>query len=624
MNIKSIALLIAVSSCSSSDIETEDILMPTKVDRNLIAVDGELSNDEWSNALSIHDFRIINTPQLAGNKTEVYLTYDSSRLYIAFKCYIKSLPISTSATFSKDDERNASGEWIAVCLDGYADGLSAVFFLTNPSGGQVDGNLSSDGEPTISYSANWVTKSKVFEEFYTTEIALPFSEIPYLWGRDFADLSLKLVRYDFSNKQEYDYPQLEDRGMEHLSQFKKIRFTAIEKPDRLSKTGTDLTEYARHKISRINMFDIQTLDGRCDAWGDASVVDYKVFKEGKLKASSKPFFFANDLKEELVINIFNTKLRQINRIEDLEQFLERTNTNSFIVIRNDKILFEKYYNGFSRDSIATSFSVAKSFLSVLIGMAIKDGYLGGVDEPIVKYLPELIDKDARFRDITIRNLMTMTSGLRYEEGGEHNDDEITYYHPDLREVALAEATIQENSGDHFLYNNYNPLLLGIILEQAIGKSISEYVQEKIWEPLGMEYEASWSRDENGFEKMESGINARSIDFAKLGRLMLNKGTWNNSELLPPDWVEKSTQAFGIDSDYFSEGAFFQNGGYYSMFWWGIKRPSGKNDFFGLGNKGQYLYICPENNIIIIRNGIDYGIPPMRWARLLYEFASDLK
>ena len=140
----------------------------------------------------------------------------------------------------------------------------------------------------------------------------------------------------------------------------------------------------------------------------------------------------------------------------------------------------------------------------------------------------------------------------------------------------------------------------------------------------MEYPGSWSIDsqKDGFEKMESGINARAIDFAKFGRLFLNHGRWEGKQIVSEAWVEQATQPEEKPSSYYHDDPFFvAQGHYYKYFWWGSKRPAGKSDFYGVGNKGQYVYVCPQKNVIIVRNGIDFGLPSGRWVRLFYDFAS---
>ncbi len=165
------------------------------------------------------------------------------------------------------------------------------------------------------------------------------------------------------------------------------------------------------------------------------------------------------------------------------------------MIQNDTILYEKYFNGASRDTIVTSFSCAKQWDSALIGAAIDDGYIQSVDDPITDYLPELAERDPAFSEITIYDLLRMSSGIEYDGlGGLDGDDSKTYYYPDLRKLALEETTVVDSPGSGFLYNNYHPLLLGIILERATGMSVTDYLEARIWQPIGMEFDGSWSLD----------------------------------------------------------------------------------------------------------------------------------
>jgi len=127
----------------------------------------------------------------------------------------------------------------------------------------------------------------------------------------------------------------------------------------------------------------------------------------------------------------------------------------------------------------------------------------------------------------------MSSGFKFREGPPDWDNGTIYFHPDLRKVALGRTEIIEKPGEYFLYNNYNPLLIGLILERVTKKTISEYLQEKLWEPLGMEFPGSWSTDseKSGFEKMVFGVNARATDFAKFARLFIKAGHWDHKQIV---------------------------------------------------------------------------------------------
>jgi CubicO group peptidase (beta-lactamase class C family) len=307
-------------------------------------------------------------------------------------------------------------------------------------------------------------------------------------------------------------------------------------------------------------------------------------------------------------------------VGDLESLLTDTGTQAFIVIKDDAVIYEHYFSGAQRDTLVTSYSVAKSFDTALLGIAIQEGYIQSVNDPITDYLPELLARNQQFGGITIRNLLQMASGIRFDDERffMSGDDSLTYSYPDLRELALTKTEIVTPPGE-FHYNPYNPILLGLILERTTGRTVTQYLQEKIWSPLAMEFPGSWSLDSksSGFEKMESGLNARAIDFAKFGRLYLNNGAWNGQQIVPTAWVADSTRP--------DQGISVDDQTYYGYMWWGLYREQGGYDYFALGDKGQFIYISPARNLIIVRNGERYGLEggAMAWANIFYQFASDL-
>jgi CubicO group peptidase (beta-lactamase class C family) len=348
--------------------------------------------------------------------------------------------------------------------------------------------------------------------------------------------------------------------------------------------------------------------------------DYLTLPARELTASSNPFHFEVDTSMETQVQeAFQTN----PGIPDLDTFLSDTGTWAFLVIQDDTIMYERYFQGYQHDSLVTSFSVAKSFDSALIGIAIEEGYIKSVEDPITDYLPELAERDPRFQDIHIRHLLTMASGLRYDDDRIvlPEDDNLTYAFDDLRHLALTETEVVEPPGVTFLYNNYNPLLLGMIIERATGQSVTSYLQDKIWTPIGMEYDGSWSLDseESGFEKMESGLNARPVDFAKFGRLYLNGGTWEGQQIVPSQWVNDSTQDNGLIQDDLI---------YYGYMWWGEKCRPGSQDFLAMGNYGQYIYVSPAKNLVIVRNGESYGVENggeewIVWGDIFCQFSETL-
>ena len=346
-------------------------------------------------------------------------------------------------------------------------------------------------------------------------------------------------------------------------------------------------------------------------WGDSDIKDYERFPSRTIDNAPPAFRFSTEnvagggnggaLSRTLFDKIVPITGNNSSDIGDsgrmnFDKFLASYGTTAFIVIKDDKILYEKYFNGYQRESIDTSFSVAKSVTSALIGIAIDEGLITGVDDHITKYIPELKEKDPRFDKITIKNLLTMSSGLRYvEEGLPWSDDTKTYYDTNLRSLALS-SKIEEAPGKRFHYNNYNPLLLGIILERVTHKPVSQYLEDKIWRPLGMDAPTSWSLDSDasGFEKMENGINVRAIDFAKIGRLFLNNGNWNGKQIISEKWVNESTR---LDTS-------TDPSSFYQYMWWvdPLSADNTRYNFYAAGNYGQFIYVIPEKNIIIVRHG----------------------
>jgi len=347
---------------------------------------------------------------------------------------------------------------------------------------------------------------------------------------------------------------------------------------------------------------------------DASVDDYRFFPSAPISASETPHVYEYNPNPELA-NFPITLGRQTIPLSD---FVANSGSSSFIIIHNDIVIYEQYANGRDRNSTNTSFSAAKSLVSLLISRAIDDGYIESHHQSIADFIHEFRDTD--MARITIRDLLLMRSPIYYEETGFlwfGRHDAFTYWMPDLRRVALNHRRLTDQYEGRFNYNNYHPLLLGIILERSTGMSVAAYFEQSFWHPLGANYAASWSLDSNrsGFEKMESGFNFRSIDFARIGSMLLHNGRWNGQQIISPEWIQTSTVVdFPINPDDYI-GSFLEgmNIGYGYM-WYSWPSASGGMDFFAWGRFGQFLYISPANQTVIVRTG-NSDIPPGVFAQI---------
>lgn len=336
--------------------------------------------------------------------------------------------------------------------------------------------------------------------------------------------------------------------------------------------------------------------GRFIFYNLADINDHKKFPKRNLEKPAASFSFAK---------IAN---KQSPKIDSFEYILESNKTVAFLVIQNDTITYENYFNKYDTASIVPSFSMAKSILSILVGCALDEGLIDSVGEPITNYIPEL--KKNGFEKVTIKHLLQMTSGLKFNEGYFNPFGHVAtfYYGLNLRKN-IKHLKLEKEPGESMSYVSGNTQLLGLVLERALDSiKLTDYLQKKLWTPLGMEYDASWSidRKKNGLEKTFCCINARARDFAKIGRLYLNKGNWEGQQIVSEEWVRQST---AFDN---SEGASNR----YQYQWW---IPSANGDFMAEGILGQYIYVNPKKHLIVVRLGKNYG--KVNWVGSFLEMAS---
>lgn len=273
---------------------------------------------------------------------------------------------------------------------------------------------------------------------------------------------------------------------------------------------------------------------------------------------------------------------------------KQNGTTAFLVLKNDSILYEEYFEGLPADSTSNSFSMAKSIVGVLVGCAIKDGKIKNVNEPISNYLP---DFDLKHKGkVTIEHLLTMSSGINFNESyiNPFGFAAEALYGKDLKGLIYKyEAELEP--GKIFDYQSGNTELLCMILEKATGKKIYEYASEKIWKNVGAEKNATWCLDkENGLARAFCCFNSNAKDFSRIGQLMMHKGNYNGIQIVDSNYVEKTISAANMTS----EGKKNDKYGYH---WWLLKT-QGKDIFYARGILGQYILCIPNENLIVVRLG----------------------
>lgn len=325
--------------------------------------------------------------------------------------------------------------------------------------------------------------------------------------------------------------------------------------------------------------------GRYIIYNFADIKDHKKFPNRKLSAPEETFYFPKD--DSFVLDSVYINGTGI----ELEEYLEDNQTVAFLIIKNDSLIYEKYFNKYQEKDIVPSFSMAKSFTSLLIGCAIEDGYIESTKESVSNYIPEL--KANGFDGVTIEHVLNMTTGIDIDESyiNPFGHAAAIYYGRKLRKKVL-KYKLKNEPGSQFDYTSGTTQLLGLILERALkgDYTITEYFNRKIWQPLEMEFDGSWSIDKkkNGMEKTFCCVNARARDYAKIGRLMFMNGQWNGKTVVPASWVEQSTSV----ND--------ENGSalYYQYQWWILN----EHQFMAQGILGQYIYVDRKNDVVIVRLG----------------------
>ena len=327
---------------------------------------------------------------------------------------------------------------------------------------------------------------------------------------------------------------------------------------------------------------------------------HKFFEFTTLKASSTPTLLPESPADMPLTFEFNGKDIK------LSDFMEQNSTTGLLVVKDGKIVHEQYRLGFEKNMQHISWSMGKSFISALFGIALDEGHIKSIEQTVTDYVPEL--KGSGYDGVRIKDVLQMSSGVKFNE--DYGD-----FHSDInrfgRTIALgnslddfaATLTREREPGTYHHYVSIDTQVLGMILTRATGVSLTQYLQEKIWDPMGMEYDAYWLSDDLGMELALGGLNVSLRDYAKFGVMFGQKGVWQGKQIVPREWVEASTTA---DAPHLQPGAdnpLSSSTHGYGFQWW---LPVGRDDEFNAqGIYNQFIFIDPDQNLVIANTSANH-------------------
>ncbi len=321
----------------------------------------------------------------------------------------------------------------------------------------------------------------------------------------------------------------------------------------------------------------------------AGIDDNRIFEERIIPATQpQPWLVSKKYNQTQLPEAFQEKQKDLKLA-------------AFLVICQDSLRQEFYAEGYGPESLTNSFSVAKSVVSMLVGVALKEGFIKSIDQPVGDYLPEF--KEGKKSKITIKHLLTMSSGLNWDESYSNPLSMTTeaYYGDDLKTLVNRQE-VETEPGKEYFYKSGNTQILAFILEAATNMNLSDYAASRLWRPIGAEKNAEWSLDKkDGTEKAYCCLYSNARDFARLGQLYLKNGIWKGDTIIDPTYVKASLTPSGLPDKL--TGA---KGDFYGYHWWLIPDYKGLEIFYARGILGQYIICVPEKEMVVVRLGEKRG------------------
>ncbi|HET8732022.1 MAG TPA: serine hydrolase [Moraxellaceae bacterium] len=289
----------------------------------------------------------------------------------------------------------------------------------------------------------------------------------------------------------------------------------------------------------------------------------------------------------------------------LAQYLRDTGTDGLIVLQDGNVVFEQYFQGNDAQTLHISWSLAKSMISAMLGMAVRDGAIHSVQDPVDRYVPAL--RGTAYEGVPLKAVMQMSSGVAFNENYDDDNADV---------VRLARTLVLGGSfnayakklrrefppGTHRHYSSFDTQVLAMVLEGATGKRLPDYMRDKLWQPLGAEHEARWLVDSTGMAMGFGGLNAVLRDYARFGQMYLDKGRVAGRQVVPGEWIRESLT---MDAPQLLPQAGQQNehGIGYGYQWW-IPEDA-QRDFMGIGVYNQFIYVAPSTRTVIVKQSANY-------------------
>ena len=334
-------------------------------------------------------------------------------------------------------------------------------------------------------------------------------------------------------------------------------------------------------------------------WGKHSIHDYKTHPTRLVASGGAPQYWPLDSN-------YNKGVIP----DSLMAVIDSNDTHAFIVIQNGKLLYEKYWDGYTPKTLSGSFSAAKSIISLLIGIALDEGKIKSLDEPVGNYVPHF--KEAGLEKVRIKDLLTMSSGTNYRESDKsYFSLNASAYYGDDEGYLISQLKAKEPAGVHWDYRSADTQVLGFIVEKAFGQNISELVSERFMKPMGAEADALWLLDGNkNHEKAFCCFNGVAHDYARFGQLVLNNGQWNGKQIVSESYIKAATTPASYLKDPYENGnpVDFYGYQYWIVHHRGLSIPA-QNGLFG-----QYVFIIKEKNAIVVRLGESKVIKPIHHSQ----------